>query len=251
MIIKIDTRENELHIQCVQKACSFESIKVESVTLHIGDVIICDDQGIELLIIERKTLNDLASSIKDGRYGEQGFRLDGCSLPNHNIFYLVEGNLATYDPYKSRLERRSLISSFVTLTYIKGFSLHRTENINESVEWIISYADKLHRTNSKSYYDTTKENNITNYTNVVARVKKENITKENIDILMLSQIPNVSVAVSTSIVKEHGNISQLITKLAENSKLLDNVCIITKNGKERKIPKNAINNIYDYLQINF
>lgn len=39
-------------------------------------------------ITERKRMDDLASSIKDGRYHEQKFRLSDCGLPNKN--YLIE-----------------------------------------------------------------------------------------------------------------------------------------------------------------
>ena len=41
------------------------------------------------LIFERKSLADLISSIKDGRYIEQSFRLSECSLDNHNIYYII------------------------------------------------------------------------------------------------------------------------------------------------------------------
>jgi ERCC4-type nuclease len=40
-------------------------------------------------IVERKTINDLASSIVDGRYEEQKGRLKGCGV--FNCVYLVEG----------------------------------------------------------------------------------------------------------------------------------------------------------------
>jgi hypothetical protein len=40
-------------------------------------------------IVERKTVNDLASSIVDGRYEEQKGRLKGCGI--FNCVYLVEG----------------------------------------------------------------------------------------------------------------------------------------------------------------
>ena len=43
-------------------------------------------------LIERKSLNDLESSIKDGRYNEQSLRLDKYDLANHNIYYLIELN---------------------------------------------------------------------------------------------------------------------------------------------------------------
>lgn len=40
-------------------------------------------------VVERKTVNDLASSIVDGRYEEQKHRLKGCGVKN--CVYLVEG----------------------------------------------------------------------------------------------------------------------------------------------------------------
>ena len=40
-------------------------------------------------IIERKTADDLAASILDGRYEEQKFRLKSCGI--NNVMYLIEG----------------------------------------------------------------------------------------------------------------------------------------------------------------
>ena len=52
--------------------------------LDIGDIII-KKNGEEVMIIERKSYNDLASSLRDGRYKEQSFRLNSVDLHNHNI----------------------------------------------------------------------------------------------------------------------------------------------------------------------
>jgi crossover junction endonuclease MUS81 len=41
-------------------------------------------------IVERKTADDLAASIMDGRYEEQKFRLKCCGI--NNVIYLVEGS---------------------------------------------------------------------------------------------------------------------------------------------------------------
>ena len=72
MLIKVDTRESDLHLECLQRTCGNQNIKIQSEMLPLGDVIFYNDQGDELVIVERKTLYDLASSIKDGRYKEQG-----------------------------------------------------------------------------------------------------------------------------------------------------------------------------------
>ena len=94
MKLRLDVRERQLSkvLQALQKT---EKISYETylVNLPLGDVIICDDDDNELLIIERKSLHDLASSIVDGRYKEQSLRLHHEELSNHNIMYVVEGKM--------------------------------------------------------------------------------------------------------------------------------------------------------------
>ena len=77
------------------------------------------------------------------------------------------------------------------------------------------------------------------------RVKKNNITPENIGEIMLSQIPNVSVSTAISIMKQYKTISSLITSLQNDEHCLDN--IKNDSGKERKINKTAISSIIKYL----
>ena len=75
MLIKLDYRETDLKIACVQALLQgkyAETITLSDENLPIGDIIIYDDDGTEKVIIERKSLNDLAASIGDGRYDEQG-----------------------------------------------------------------------------------------------------------------------------------------------------------------------------------
>ena len=72
MKIKVDSREKGLirHFDQVST-----DISISTANLSLGDVIICDDHDNELLIIERKSIKDLAYSIKDSRYEEQSYRL--------------------------------------------------------------------------------------------------------------------------------------------------------------------------------
>ena len=230
-------------------ACGVDNITVQSETLPIGDIILYNDDGKEVVIIERKTLNDLASSIRDGRYKEQSYRLDGCETHNHNIFYLIEGNLRSYNPARTRFERGSLLSSLVTLTYFKGFSLHRTEDVSESAEWIIAYAKKLHKENRKSYYEEL-DKTPKSYVSVSSRVKKDNITHDNIGAIMLAQIPSVSSAVASAVMKRFGDIRTLIEEMSDNPGALDEITIATQTNKPRKISKTSIQNIYNYLVVN-
>lgn len=241
MLIKIDSREKDLY-----NLCKLETENVLFETLAVGDIIICDDENNEKIIIERKTLYDLAASIKDGRYAEQSFRLNNCKLHNHHIIYLIEGNLEKYNPRRGRLEKSALLSAFTTITYFKGFSLHRTENLSETAEFILGYAKKLEKTKKSSYYEceNTSKND---YVDVVSRVKSNNITQDNIGAIMISQIPRVSPTIALIIMKEYKTIEMLINALKENSKVLDNIMMETKGGKSRKISKTSIANIYNYL----
>ena len=259
MLIKIDVREQNLIIECNNLLNNYENITIEIVTLDIGDIILYDDDGKEIMIIERKTLNDLASSIKDGRYKEQGYRLSNCSLHNHNIFYLIEGNLSSYNNKFNnnkfnKIDKKTLLSAFVSITYFKGFSLYRTNNLTETAEWILSYANKIHKDkNQKCYYNNIEKNNEKNndiipetYVNVCSRVKKNNITLDNIGAIMLSQIPGVSTNVAEKIMQEYKTIGNLIEHLKENQEIL-NTIKIGKDDKLRKISKTTILNINKFL----
>jgi len=264
MLIKIDVREQNLIIECNNLLNNYENITIEIVTLDIGDIILYDDDGKEIMIIERKTLNDLASSIKDGRYKEQGYRLSNCSLHNHNIFYLIEGNLSSYNNKFNnnkfnRIDKKTLLSAFVSITYFKGFSLYRTNNLTETAEWILSYANKIQKDkNQKCYYNNNNENNNEKnneknndiipetYVNVCSRVKKNNITLDNIGAIMLSQIPGVSTNVAEKIMQEYKTIGNLIENLKENQEIL-NTIKIGKDDKLRKISKTTILNINKFL----
>ena len=293
MRIKIDYREKELYDECIKQQLindTFHSntnntkninnkITLIRENLHLGDIIIYDDLENEKVIIERKTLNDLAASIRDGRYKEQSFRLNECSLHNHNIFYLIEGDIRYYKPFKAHaIDKKALLSSMVSITYFKGFSLHRTLNVTETAEWILQFAlkigkempllsyyerEKLINNNNNNNNETitmdksqneiinTDINHINNkdgYSKAMKRVKKENINKENIGEIMLSQIPGVSINAAIAIMKTFRTIENLIIELKNKNDVLNNIKIKDdKTGKERRINKTCISNIYDFL----
>jgi len=258
MLISVDCREQHLIQECrryLSGKNELSHIKMEEKSLPIGDIIIYNDKGEEIIIVERKTMKDLASSIRDGRYREQSFRLDACKLPNHNIYYLIEGTLTSLGP---RFEKKTILSSLTTISYHKGFSVYRTSNVAESAEWLIRVADKLHRTDKDPYYRNSTENNSVektlpdnnDYADVCKRVKKNNITLDNIGTIMLMQIPGVSCEAAKTIMSVHKNIKNLIEVLDKNPNALETITQQTKTGKERKLNKTVKSNIYNYLVAN-
>jgi len=254
MKLVIDSREQsliKLLKNDIENSKQFfkKDIEVETGNLAIGDLIIYGDDGKELIIFERKSIADLASSIGDGRYSEQSFRLNEHSLHNHNIIYIIEGD---FDKFKSygRIDSRALHSSIFNLIYFKGFSVYRTFNIYETSFLVCRFLDKLSREkNQLGYYNGNKEkiDNI-HYSEVCkTSTKKSQITKENIGVIMLMQIPCVSAQCAQAIMKNYESLIDLIVDLQENPKCLDNCFILNSSQQKRKINKSAIENINKYL----
>jgi len=251
MKLKIDNREKKLIklITAFKEQFNLKKIDITIEVLDIGDFIICDDNDNEIVIIERKSLNDLASSIKDGRYVEQSLRLSNLSLHNHNIIYLIEGNLSTWTN-KYKVQANTLHSAIFSLNYYKGFTVHKTNDLTETAEYILRVCDKLNRSTDKvSYYKDgeKKRESETNYVSVIKKVKKDNITPENISEIILSQIPGISSKTSQVIIDKFGSLYQLLDALNKDPKCMDNICFITEKGSKRKISKTAIRNISQYL----
>jgi len=266
MIIKIDIRETELYKKCetiIASNIKFKDIKLISENLPLGDIIIHMDDK-DHLIIERKTISDLAASIKDGRYDEQSYRLNGINHHNHNIIYLIEGDFNRFNSFKERIDRQTLYSAMVSINYFKGFSVIRTFSLDETAFLICTMAYKVFgglKAGKTPFYSNTQENSEKileetlqtetsdkDYCTVVKKVKKDNITADNIGEIMLCQIPGVSSASALAILAQFKTLPNLITCIKEDLNCLANVCTTDANGKARKISKTTIAKIIQYLQ---
>jgi len=273
MIIKIDTRETNLLQQINQHIINvpiFKSLSVKSETLPIGDIIISDDSE-DKIIIERKSLPDLLSSIKDGRYEEQSYRLNGLNHHNHNIIYLVEGDLSRsirINRFKSddTLEKLTLYSAMFSLNYYKGFSVFRSFSLEESATIICNMAYKLEKgitSGKKPFYQNpqsivepemeggnnseTLEQSEKEYVNVIKKVKKENITPDNIGEIMLCQIPGISSVTALAIMEKYKTLPNLIKEIENNNDCLKDITSTNTKGQIRKINKTSIANIVKFL----
>ena len=125
MFIEIDYREKAL-IQILNE----KQIAFKTTNLLIGDIHITtkkddDENTSPVLIIERKSLSDLAASIIDKRYSEQSYRLSISEVPNHNIIYLIEGNIENFKS-KTRITKEILENAMISLTFGKGFTVVKT-----------------------------------------------------------------------------------------------------------------------------
>jgi ERCC4-type nuclease len=275
MLIKIDTREHELFKRCeatINAVPKFSAIKLVSETLPLGDIIINDGTD-DCIIIERKTLNDLSASIKDGRYEEQSYRLNGIPHHNHNIVYLIEGDMQRFNSFKERIDKQTMYSAMFSINYFKGFSVMRSNTIDETATMVCNMVYKVVsglKAGKKGYYsnflkeakeetkeeekdeetkDDSKEAKEKDYCTVVKKVKKDNITTDNIGEIMLCQIPSISSTTALAILSQFKTLPNLIKSIQEDETCLNAICTTDANGKSRKISKTAIASIIKFLKV--
>ena len=260
MFVGVDIREKRLIELLEQKHAKdpkLKTIQIHTEPLDLGDICIYKDEARKypILLIERKSINDLASSIVDGRYSEQSCRLSHKDIPNHNIVYVIEGRIADLNQKYTRITHKALYSAMIVLQHFKGFSVFRTMNIEETAEYILRITDKMERETKAGkigYYDTyeTKPNEqISPYVeNIQLKTKKQdNITIENINEIMLCQIPKVSLQTAKAILHKYKTIYDLMCAMKLDPKCLDDIKMETKSGAKRSIQKQAKNNIVHYL----
>jgi ERCC4-type nuclease len=270
MNIKIDVREGAL-INIIkanmEMISNFKDLKLIQEQLPLGDIII-NDGSKDLVIIERKSLSDLAASIKDGRYEEQSYRLKNLWHHNHNIIYLIEGDFARFNSFKDRIDKLTLYSAMTSLNYFKGFSVWRSMSLDETALMICNMANKLNKEKDKQPFfsnvlsvpnkevvssedievDSSINTSDKDYCSVVKKVKKDNITTENIGEIMLCQIPGISSASALAILLKFKTLPSLIKAIDLDITCLNSICTTDANGKSRKISKTAIATIIKFLK---
>lgn len=261
-------RERELIDEVNKLLPNYEGIEVKIENLPLGDMILSSDNK-DLIIMERKTIADLNASIKDGRYEEQSFRLNGLSHPNHNILYIIEGSVSSNTESKFRgnfkfkakeaINPTTIYSAMFSLNCFKGFSVFRTFTLEETALFLCNSANKLKKelANGKSlfYSEECKSSSPSNiiaepskdYIDVVKKVKKENINKENIGEIMLCQIPGISSTTAKAIMEKFVSIPNLVKCLNEDKDCMVDLCTVLANGQKRKISKSCIQSVVEYL----
>lgn len=282
MHIVVDYREAHLIHALNELVSKHTGVTVTTTNLSIGDISIRHSaaETSEISLIERKSFSDLLASIKDGRYEEQSHRLIHTThLHKHNILYLVEG---VFGQLHNPQDKKLIMSSIISLNLFKGFSVYRTSCVQESAEWIMSLAVKMMRdfangrrlayaapsaplaipapeqgenTNTQIVDHSPEvvngvyagDEHVAQYSSFVKKVKKDNITPENIGEILLCQIPHISSTIASEIMREFKTFPDLVREIQTSPEKLQNIRLTT-NGKSRKIPKNVVENVLRFLR---
>ncbi len=91
-------------------------------------------------------------------------------------------------------------------------------------------------------------NNISSYSSFVKKVKKENITDENIGVIMLTQIPGVSAPVADEIFKERTSSELIQWCKTDPEHALTDIKVKTATNRSMKLKCNVRQAIIHYLQ---
>jgi|TARA_B110000238_G_C16091863_1_gene424196 ERCC4-type nuclease len=258
MEIIIDNREALIKLYYDNKIIKNESIcninykdLIKYENLDLGDIVIKYNNEIKY-IFERKTIKDLANSIKDNRYHEQKQRLK-YSLPNNiKISYIFE----SFRSYESLNEDISIcdlngsiiLSGILNTTIRDNFGIFLTKNVDETIFIIESFISRMLKNPNKYFNKDDKINNNC----MLKRRKKDNITKDNMLLLCLSQIPGISEKIATTISNKFENMSQFIlilNSMNDEDKIhdLSNMVVQIQNNKTRKVGRKISEKIVEYF----
>ena len=230
----IDCREKKIIDELSSRQVLY-SVK----SLDIGDIIFNDKDGQIAILIERKTVNDLKESIKDGRLREQRDRILKSGIPSERVVYLVEGDI------NKSTNTDTLMGSMINMMFRDNIKIYKTNSLKETCDFIVKMQKKM---NDDLPSFLSGEYRVKDYSETLKKKKKDNMNSRLLFILCLSQIPSVSDIMAKSISKEYNSLYDLFlvyeaTDEKDRETLLKDIII---DGK-RKIGVSASKKIYEFI----
>ncbi|XP_045535916.1 crossover junction endonuclease MUS81 [Papilio machaon] len=221
IILLIDKQEtsglNNKNDPTVAQFKKYPNICHEYRTLKVGDYTwIAKHRNTEQelvlpFIVERKRLDDLAASIKDGRFHEQKFRLRRCGI--ENVIYLIEN----YGGKKNvGLPVQSLMQALANTRVNDGFKIHITKSLIHTARFLAIMTKRLaFRFQSKNLkgWNAAPEGTtlMTFYYFNKSTVKNKPLTVTETFIKILLQLKGVSVEKALAITSKYTTPHSLIS----------------------------------------
>ncbi|PWY92039.1 endonuclease MUS81 [Aspergillus heteromorphus CBS 117.55] len=104
------------------------------------------EEGDEMMldwIVERKRLDDLIGSMKDGRFHEQKFRLRRSGIKH--VIYLIEEFTVTQDVTNGAKYNEMVASAIGSTQVVNGYFVKRTKNLDDSIRYLARMTFLLQR----------------------------------------------------------------------------------------------------------
>ena len=223
VIIRIDSREEKLYNELINRDLEDYDITIVKEILDIGDIYIKGD--FFEYIIERKTVSDLLASRNDGRLHEQKARLLSSNI--NNIGYIIEGDDIISSKNPNRLSEVTGI--YFNTIFRDKIHIVFVKNIIETASFILILATRICK-NPKRFIQSENMD----YTDFLKfKTKKcKNIDSINCFIMMLGQIPGISNKLAKVIAMKYNNMNNFLTNLKENNNILAEIDGIGKKKAE-------------------
>jgi DNA excision repair protein ERCC-4 len=250
---KIDAREHKLKdilLQSIDCEECLTFLVVECDNLFCGDFIIEIDNK-PILIIERKTLADLVSSIKDKRYRVQKAKLiEHYKEKDIPIIYLIEGVL-DYNPKVPMLiggmDKYSVLSSIINTQIRDGIHVVNTNNLEDTFDFLVALLVRVCKDPSK--YSKKDTNTLFKKEDLISKPKIE--SKQDLFFYQLTQVPGISAKTAQAFVDKFDNMKAFYVAFddlrdEEKLKVLKDITI-DDNTKKRRINSKVADNIVKYM----
>jgi len=125
--------------------------------------------------------------------------------------------------------------------------LNSSESLtNECVE-NVNVTENVNTNSETSKLSSKKSTGNKDYASVIKKVKKDNITPDNIGSIMLCQIPGISSVTALAIMEKFKSLPNLIKELEANKDCLKDITSTNEKGQKRKINKTCIANLIKFL----
>jgi len=216
ILVHIDCREGELY----DLLKGVEGLKVDSLNLEVGDIMICNGEE-PLVILERKTFADLASSNRDGRYREQRARLLSMRGQGIVIGYLLEvGSGWSADlgrVWPGKILETTLASIVLRLQLRHGIPVIESKDKHVSAALIRQLVKMAAADVDVFKSETTGDAAVVAaaYTEVLSAQKSANRNLKRTAAGMLCAIPGCGGKMSESIMDACGTFAELVKKSQE------------------------------------
>ncbi|KAG5684930.1 hypothetical protein PVAND_014138 [Polypedilum vanderplanki] len=250
IILLIDVGESKISSKDIQAKLREFNVKSDVRKLHVGDFVWIAknkmNKSKELVlpyIVERKRIDDLSSSIKDGRFHEQKFRLRHCGIDN--VIYLIE-NYMKGGKVQCGLPFTTLLQAASNTQIQNKFTVKFTESSDHSGMYLAimtSFIENIFRNKKPMKY------NLLEFTTFnQASVKQRRLTVRETFIKQLLALKGLSVDIALEITKFYPTPSHLYEKYltldkSEGEALLSKLTI---GDLKRKIPSTISKIIYHF-----
>ncbi|XP_019089376.1 PREDICTED: crossover junction endonuclease MUS81-like [Camelina sativa] len=229
----------------VDNICSVFKIKIEVRRLPIGDCIWIarhkyqQDEYVLDFIVERKSIDDLHSSIMDNRYKDQKLRLQRSGIKK--LIYILEG-----DPNQSKTSE-SIKTACFTTEILEGFDVVRTNGLGETLRKYGYLTKSIYQYYKSRVNDDQNKVPVScpSFDDFVKRCQDfDKMTISDVFAIQLMQVPQVTEEIAIAVLDTYPT---LLSLASAYSKLDGNVSAqeeMLRNQSNNVICASASKNIY-------